>query len=300
MASPIAARAPQKRSHARAGFIALCTVPALVLYALFVVYPTVQVFYMSLFRSTSLGLDKQFVGLSNFIALFKDSKFLVSLGNQFFFIIVVTIITMACSMFFAALLTQSNLREKPFYRTVFFFPNVLSMVIISMLFVQMYDPSHGILNAILGLFGIKGHTWLGEDATVLWCIAFAMVWQAIGYYMVMYMSGMDSISKELYEVADLEGMGKFKQFFKITLPLMWEVVRVTIVFFIISTINMSFTFVNIMAPAKVFVPTTYMYNQAFQQNNYGFAMCASTVMFIISFLLALLSNKLTARDTVEH
>ena len=296
----IAAAAPKNRNRQRAGFIAACTIPALVLYAVFVLYPTITVFYTAFFSQTSLGgSSRTFVGFDNFIGVFQNSQFLESLGNQFFLIVVVTIITMVAAMFFAALLTQSNLKEKPFYRTVFFFPNVLAIVVIGTLFVQNYDPTNGLLNAIVSVFtGSESHiAWLGEDRfTILWCVAFAMVWQAIGYYMVMYMSGMDSISPELYEVADLEGMGKFKQFFKITLPLMWEVVRVTLVFFIISTINMSYTFATVMTPENMDVPLTFVYKQAYAGNNYGFGMAATTIMFIISFALALLSNKLTARD----
>lgn len=294
----LAARQPKDRKHLRTGFIAACIIPSLVLYAIFVLYPTINVFYTAFFRQTSLGTDKTFVGFQNFIGVFQDAKFTTALGNQFFLILVVTIITMTCSMFFAALLTQSKLRERPFYRTVFFFPNVLAVVVIGTLFVQIYDPTNGLLNAIVSLFtGTQSHiAWLGgERFTVLWCIAIAMVWQAIGYYMVMYMSGMDSISPELYEVADLEGMGKFKQFFKITLPLMWEVVRVTLVFFIISTINMSYTFVQVMTPETLDVPLTYVYKQAYSSNNYGFAMAATTVMFAVSFILAGISNRLTAR-----
>lgn len=297
---PAAAVTPKNRKRSRAGFLAACVVPPIVLYAVFVLYPTVSVFYTSLFRQTSLGGSaKAFVGFGNFIALFRDGNFLSALGNQFFLILVVTPITMFFSMFFAALLAQSRLREKSFYRTVFFFPNVLAVVVIGTLFVEIYDPTNGLLNAVIGLFtGSQPHTaWLGENRfTVLWCVAAAMVWQAIGYYMVMYLSGMDSISPELYEVADLEGMGKFKQFFAITLPLMWEVVRVTIVFFIISNINMSYTFATVMTPEVMDVPLTFVYKQAYAGNNYGYGMAATTVMFIVSFALAVLSNKLTARE----
>lgn len=257
---------------------------------------------MSLFKMSSLSINKEFVGLSNFSTLIHDSKFWAAFRTQIFFIVVVTVITMACALFFAALLQQSNLKEKPFYRTVFFFPNVLSMVVISVLFVQIYDPTMGILTSTLNSIHLQGlvHAWLGEKSTVLWCISAAMIWQAIGYYMVMYMAGMDGIQKDLYEVADLEGMGKFKQFFIITMPLMWEIIRVTIVFFIISTINMSFIFVKVMAPFAAESLLTYMYKQAFTNSNYGYAMTIGVFVFVFSFVLAIVSNRLTARETIEY
>ncbi len=132
-----------------------------------------------------------------------------------------------------------------------------------------------------------------------------MIWQAVGYYMVMYMAGMDGIPKDLYEVADLEGLSKFKQFFTITIPLLWEIVRVTVVFFIISTINMSFVFVKIMTPTggpqgHSEVLLSYMYKQAFTNSNFGYAMAIGVFIFLFSFALALLSNKLTKKEIIEY
>lgn len=302
MANNSSVAKPMRKDHSRGRFIAICTIPAVLLYLIFVGYPTIRVFYMSLFKMGSLNINSEFVGFDNFGTLFKSSRFWDAFKAQIFFIIVVTIITMTLSMFFAAILTQSDLKEKPFYRTVFFFPNVLSMVVISVLFVQIYNPAGGVLTSIVKGLGGNPPAWLGDSKSVLWCIAAAMIWQAIGYYMVMYMAGMDGIQKDLYEVADLEGMGKFKQFFTITIPLMWEVVRVTIVFFIISTINMSFTFVRVMAPESqtAQVLLTYMYNQAFVNDNYGYAMACGVAVFLFAFILALISNKLTAKETIQY
>lgn len=295
------------RKRQRTIFICLCTIPTILLYLIFMVYPTFNVFYMSFFRMSSLSLTKEFVGLGNFQTLLNDSKFWQALINNLFFIIVVTLITMAVALFFAALLTQCNLIEKPFYRTVFFFPNVLSLVVISTLFIEIYDPTKGILSATLNALGVNGSAkaWLGDSSTVRWCISAAMIWQAIGYYMVMYMAGMDGIPKDLYEVADLEGMSKFKQFFTITVPLLWEIIRVTVVFFIISTINMSFVFVKVMTPTggpegHSEVLLSYMYKQAFTNSNFGYAMAIGVFVFLFSFALALLSNRLTAKEVIEY
>ncbi|WMJ89779.1 carbohydrate ABC transporter permease [Anaerocolumna sp. MB42-C2] len=295
-----------KSNHQRNVFIAWCTIPTVVLFCIFMVYPTINVFYMSLFQMSNLSLDKKFVGLKNFSTLLQDDKFWQVFRNSLFFIIVVTAITITIALFFAAILNQCKLKEKPFYQTVFFFPNVLSLVVISTLFIQIYDPTKGILSATLKLlFGTGNHAWLGESGSARWCIVAAMVWQAVGYYMVMYIAGMDGIPKDIYEVADLEGMSKFKQFFVITIPLLWEIIRVTIVFFIISTINMSFVFVKVMTPTggpdggtEVFL--TYMYKQAFTNSNFGYAMTVGTFIFLFSFALALVSNRLTEKETIEY
>lgn len=285
----------------RTGFLLFCILPSLLLYLFLMVYPSLKVFFNSVFSWSGLSVSKEFTGFKNYITLFQDKLFWLSFRNTVILMIMVTIITMALSMFLAFALTQSKLKEKGFYRTLFFFPNVLSVVVIGVLFQNIYAPGTGILNSGLEALGLSSLTraWLGDPNTVLWAIGIAMVWQAFGYYMVMYLAGMDSISPELYEVADLEGASKFYQFFKITLPLMWEVVRVTLVFFIITNINMSFLFVNVMtngAPnGGSEVLLSYMYRQAFTNANFGYAMAVAVAVFIFSFVLALITNKLTER-----
>ena len=202
-------------------------------------------------------------------------------------------------MFLAYTLSRSKLKEKNLYRTLFFFPNVLAIVVIGTLFEQIYNPVSGILNSGLEVLGLSEwtHAWLGEPETVLWAIGIAMIWQAFGYYMVMYLAGMDSISPELYESAELDGASKTRQFFSITLPQMWDIVRVTLVFFIITNMNMSFLFVSVMTGGtpnnRSEVLLSYMYKQAFNNANFGYAMTIGVIIFVFSFILALIINKLT-------
>lgn len=287
------------RKARRTGFLAFCILPSLILYLFFMIYPSIKVFVNSAFSWSGLSIDKTFIGFKNYVTLFHDEKFWLSFKNTIFLMIFVTIVTMFFSLFLAYTLTQTKLKEKNVYRTLFFFPNVLSVVVIGVLFKNIYAPATGILNSGLEAIGLESwtHAWLGEPETVLWAIGVAMVWQAFGYYMVMYLAGMDSISPELYEVADIEGASKMYQFFHVTLPLMWEIVRVTLVFFIITNINMSFLFVNVMtngAPnGGSEVLLSYMYRQAFTNANFGYAMAVAVTIFIFAFALAIVVNKLT-------
>lgn len=286
-------------------FIGLSLIPAAILFILFMVIPTINVFWMSLFKWGGLVNNKKFVGLDNFKILFKDINFLKSFQNTIFLLVVVTIVTLALAIISAAVLTREDTKFKNFFRIVFYFPNILSVVVISAIFSAILDPNQGIINASLKALSLDSLTrmWLGDQKVVIWCIALAMIWQAVGYYMVMYMSSMSSIPKSLYESADLEGATRMQQFFKITLPLVWNTVRTTLTFFVISTINLSFLFVKVMTSggpdgsSEVFL--SYMYKQAYSNSSYGYGMAIGVVIFIFSFLLSLIINKITKRDVIE-
>lgn len=296
-----------RKTKQRSRFIRLCMAPSLILFAIFMVVPTINVFWMSLLKWGGLSANKKFVGLNNFKILFGDMNFIRSLQNTLFLIAIVTIITMALSIVFAAILVREKLKGQNFFRIVFYIPNILSVVVISAIFSAIYDPSNGLLNSIISIF--KPETWttikfLGDQKIVIYSIAGAMIWQAIGYYMVMYMASMSSISIHLYEAADLEGASKITQFFNITLPLIWTNIRTTLTFFIISTINLSFLFVKVMTSGgpdgASETVLSYLYKQAYNNASYGYGMAIGATVFIISFVLSAVINHVTKRDVIEY
>ncbi len=294
-----------KKRSSKKLFIIWSVLPAFILFFIFMVIPTINVFWMSLFKWGGLTNKKTFVGFENFKILFKDLNFIKSFQNTLLLLVIVTIITMVLAVVSAAILSRENIKFKNFFRVVFYLPNILSVVVISAIFSAILDPKQGILNSTLKLLNLESLTkmWLGDQKVVIWCIVFAMIWQAVGYYMVMYMASMCSIPEHLYEAADLEGASKVKQFFQITLPLIWNVVRTTLTFFIISTINLSFLFVKVMTgggpdgSSEVFL--SYMYKQAYSNSSYGYGMAIGVIIFIFSFGLSLIISKITKRDIIE-
>lgn len=281
-------------------FLACCVAPALIGFLVFVLYPAFQVFRMSLYKWSGGTGKKTFIGLKNFETLFASETFRLAFFNTVFLMVFVTIVTMALSLFFAAVISRGKLKEGNLYRIVLFFPNVLSIVVIGIIFKNLFNPVTGIANSVLKAAGMTNlPNWLGDSKYVLWVIATAMIWQAVGYYMVMYIAGMDGISAELYEVSDLEGANKLQEFFQITLPLIWPTVRTTLVFFILSTMNMSFQFVTVMTNGEPQghseVLLSYVNLQAFSNANFGYAMSVSVVVFLFSFTLSLIAQALTAR-----
>ena len=289
-----------RRSKDRSLFIALCVAPATILFFIFMVLPTVNVFRMSLFERGAYSPTETFVGLNNFKVLFKDAKFISAMQNTILLIATVTIITFFFAILFAAILTREKIKGQNFFRVIFYIPNILSVVVIAGIFSAIYKPENGMLNSVLSFLS-------GRDVMILWkdqqmviiSIIIAMVWQAIGYYMVMYMASMSAVPVDLYESASLDGAGRMAQFFQITLPLIWTNIRTTLTFFIISTINMAFLFVKAMvAKGMADVGLSFMYSQK-DAGLYGYAMAAGVVIFLFSFLLSAMVNKVTERDVLE-
>ena len=295
------------KKKAKKWFVIACLSPAMILFAIFMLYPTISIFAMSTFRWGGLSSNKVFVGLHNFQTLMQDMNFIRALQNTIFIIAIVTVITMAIAILFASILVREKIMGQNFFRVVFYIPNILSVVVISSIFSAIYDPSEqGMINSVLSM--LNGEGWetikfLGDSKIVLYAIVGAMIWQAIGYYMVMYMASMSTIPEHLYEAAALEGAGKVRQFFSITLPMIWDNIRTTLTFFVISTINLSFLFVNVMTNGgpngASETVLSYMYSQAYSNASFGYAMAIGTVVFILSFGLSFAINRVTERDNIE-
>ena len=267
------------------------------------IIPTINVFRMSLFERGAYSPTETFVGFANFQALINDSLFIRSMQNTILLIVVVTMVTFAFALVFAGILTRENVKGKNLFRVIFYIPNILSVVVISGIFSAIYKPENGMFNSLLSMI-------TGQTVTVLWkdeplvmvSIIIAMVWQAIGYYMVMYMASMASVPQSLYESASLDGAGRVKQFFQITIPLIWTNIRTTLTFFIISTINMAFLFVKAMTSGgpngASEVALSYMYGQK-DAGLYGYSMAIGVVVFLFSFALSALVNRATKRKPLE-
>ena len=284
----------------RRRFIAVCVAPAVILFFIFMIIPTANVFRMSLFERGAYSPTETFVGLNNFKVLFGDAKFISSMQNTILLIVCVTVLTFFFAILFAAILTKEKIKGQNLFRIIFYIPNILSVVVIAGIFSAVYKPENGMLNSIFSMLAGRTVMVLWKDQPmVIISIVIAMVWQAIGYYMVMYMASMSAVPNSLYESASLDGAGRMTQFFQITMPLIWTNIRTTLTFFIISTINMAFLFVKAMvAKGMADVSLSFMYNQK-DAGLYGYSMAAGVVIFLFSFLLSALVNLVTRREVLE-
>lgn len=280
-------------------FICVSVLPAVILTLMFTIWPTLQALYLSFTNATSLGLNNKFVGLDNYIYMFHDKSFIQALTNTAKLMAVVPVITIFCSLVLAFVLNQCKLKEMVLYRTIFYFPNIVSLTVVGIIWSFVFHPNVGIINKILGAVGLESlqRSWLGDSKTALWCIAFTLLWQAAGYYMVMHIAAMDGISPEIYESATLDGASAWRKLVSITMPLMKDIIGITFVLALSGTINLSFVLSQVMTGGgpngASSVLLQYMYTQGFVNGNFGYAMAITVFTLAISVALSMLSRKLT-------
>ena len=280
-------------------FICISVLPAVILTLMFTIWPTVQALYLSFTNATSLGLNNKFVALDNYIYMFHDKSFIQALINTAKLMAVVPVITIFCSLVLAFVLNQCKLKEMVLYRTIFYFPNIVSLTVVGIIWSFVFHPNVGIVNKILGAVGLESlqRSWLGDSKTALWCIAFTLLWQAAGFYMVMHIAAMDGISPEIYESATLDGASAWRKLISITMPLMKDIIGITFVLALSGTINLSFVLSQVMTGGgpngASSVLLQYMYTQGFVNGNFGYAMAITVFTLAISVALSMLSRKLT-------
>ena len=274
----------------------LMTAPALVLLLVFLVAPTVMGFGLAFTDARLVSpLAPRFVGLDNFVRAFTDDPtFPRSILNTLYFAVVVVPLHSALALLLA-LLVNSRVPGRNVFRTVYFLPVVTSMVVVSMLWMFMYQPD-GLINALLAKVGIQGPDWLGDPKWALLALILMSIWQACGFHMVIWLSGLQTIPGELYEAASLDGASRWQQFVHVT----WPGLRQTAIFILI-TITIAafslFTQVNIMTQGGPLDSTSTVVFMAvrtgFQQQQTGYAAAISLVFFVIVLAVSLIQRYLT-------
>lgn len=294
------------QSKRRTVFILAFMLPTFFFYLLFFVYPIFQAFYVSLFRWTGLSRNRIFVGFENFRRLFSDPIILLALKHNIFVLLCATCATFIISIFFATILTRKKYAESGFYRIVFLFPNLLSIVVISIIWMFLYNPSFGIINQLLKAVHLDrfAYVWLGDEKTVLPALVVPVVWMQAGFYMLLYMSGMQNVPQSLYESATLDGASEFTQFIRITLPLIWEIIRSSLIFFVIHSFNTTFALILLTTRGGPYrsseLLTTYLYEQAFEFSYFGYGTSIGVLIFMVMFGITFLSLRITKREVYTY
>lgn len=286
---------------------AICTflLPAMVIYAVFFLYPIAQAFYISLFRWSGLSQNREFVGIDNFHRLFTDDPvFWMSMKHNLIFLVSSLILVIPLALFFAVVLAR-KVKGSGLYRAVYLFPNMISLVAVGVLWTFIYHPVFGILNAALKTVGVSGPNdgWLGSSATALPAVIIVNIWYSLGFYVILFLAGIQNIPISYYEAASLDGATQWQSFWHVTIPLLWEVLRLGIVYITINSMAV-FGLVWVMTEGGPSNHTdtllTYLYRQAFQDSNFGYATAIGVITFILIFILVLLSSRFMKRGEVQY
>lgn len=284
--------------------------PALVLYAVFVLYPYVDAFAISLTSWSGTAMTRPWVGLDNYQFLLTDGRFLDALGRNGQFLIMLPIGAIGLALLYATLFTQAGkgVVGSGFYRVVFFFPQVISAVIVGILFQYVYSPRSGLLNAALERAGLEDlqRSWVADPSTIMYAIAFVFIWGAVGFYMVIFIASMQSIPTSFYEAAMLDGATRWRSFRDITLPLMWETIRTALIYIAITALDM-FVLVQVItqggstaASRSAETVAVYMYKEAFEFSNWGRASAVGVILLLLTLLLSVVLMRITKRETYEY
>lgn len=287
-------------------FIASFIIPTFLFFCVFTIYPVIQALQKSFYDWSGMSENSTFIGLDNFKEMFKDPIILRAIGNDYFLVVGKVIGIMILATFFAVALTRFRVKGSGFFRAIFFIPNVISVVVIGVLWNFIYNPQIGFLNAFLSLFtGEKVDiTWLGFPQHTIWMLLPPTIWAGIGFYMILMIAAIVNIPVSYYEAANIDGAGQWSQFRNITMPLIWEQIKVSVVNIVITTLNGSFVIVQLMTNGGQPDNTTqvmgsYLYRMAFQQYHFGYGAAIGVMILIVSLITTLILQRVMRQEAIE-
>lgn len=287
------------------GFIAPCALSLIIMY----LYPVLRTVLMSFFGIESVTASMSewsFNGVDNYVKIFQSPTSQRAMTNMLLIWLVGGIIVLAFALLFAVILT-SGIRFKKFFRAAIYLPNIISAVALATMWIQyIYNQDYGLLNQLLEALGLEGKNWLGTD-TKFWAMLIAFTFGAVGYYMLIFISGIERIPADLYEAATIDGANKIQQFVHMTLPLLRSIFKTNITFWSVNCITFflwSKMFAPVSTEAATIVPVVYLYDTVFGttgnvQRDAGAGAAIGVVLAIFVAIVYFIMNKLLKDDDLE-
>lgn len=278
-------------------FVVFLGIP-LAIFLVFVISPFVQAIFYAFTNWNGFSSDFQIIGFGNFVKLFGDDIVMTAFLNNVILALVVPLATIVIALAFASAITVGGpslgpirgIRGSSFYRVVSFFPYVIPAIVIGIVWAGVFDPSHGILNALLSALGLpfESFAWLGEESTARWCLIFLMVWSFVGFYMVLFVAAIKSVPSETYEAARLDGAGRFRMTMSITLPAIRDNVQTAYIYLGITALD-GYVYATGLTPGGGPSNTTLVVPQKILQNLFtnGQASYASAMGVALSLVTLL-------------
>ncbi len=289
---------PRLSRHSEETFlIVLFLLPSLLLFIVFLVYPILQSVYYSFFDWKGLGPAVDFIGLENYRRILTDRVFMIAVRNGFLIVVLSLVIQLPLALALALLIGR-DLPGRAFFRAVFYMPYIFSEVMVAVRWLSLYnpDPDRGFINALLVLIpGVKAQAWLGNPATVMLCIFVVLTWKYFGFYLLLFMTGLQNIPTELEEAARIDGANRRQMITSITIPLLGSTIRTAVYLSSLGSLQ-QFILVWIMTrggPVNASeVMATYMYRFGFVRFYFGYGSAVAIVMFLICLIFSLVYQRL--------
>ncbi len=284
--------------------------PALLSLLIMFVYPVCRTVIMSFFQVesvTATTADWSFYGLGNYFKIFGSASFMTSMRNMLLIWFVGGIITLAIAMLMAVVVT-SGIRGKKFFRAAIYMPNIISAVALATMWIQyIFQYDYGLLNEIVKLLGGEKIKWLGTDLK-FWAMTGSFIFGSVGYYMLIYISGIEGIPQDMYEAATIDGADKGRQFFAITLPLLKGVIKTSLTFWSINATTF-FLWTKMFSPidteSSTIVPVIYLYDMVFggkgiTTRDAGAGAAVGVVLTLIIIAVYLITERLFRGSDLEY
>ncbi|OUM88606.1 MAG: hypothetical protein BAA01_04375 [Bacillus thermozeamaize] len=279
----------------------LFVLPAFILLLVFVFIPMARAFYYSFTDYMLVSGSKTFVGFKNYVNLLQDSKFIASIKHTFYFAIIVIPVQSAIALGLA-LLVKPQYKYTGFFRTAFFVPVVISTAVAGTVFKLIYNRDFGLLNVLLGAVGIPKISFLSNADIAMNGVIILGIWKAAGFFMVVFLAGLNNVPHDLYESASVDGASKVKQFFYITLPLLKRTTAFVIIITTIDAIKLSglvFVLTNGGPNSSTETIVYFIYKTAFEQMKMGYASAAAFILFFMILIISVF-QMFFLRSKVNH
>ncbi|TFE00621.1 carbohydrate ABC transporter permease [Jeotgalibacillus salarius] len=279
----------KKRKMKNVLTITLFVSPALIVYALYVIYPILATLNYSFYDWSGSNVGT-FIGLQNYVQLFNDSIFWTALLNNTWITLTSVFVQIPLGLIMALMLF-APIKGIKLMSSVYFFPFLMSTVAIGLLWIYMFDPINGSINQLINFFGFENVAWLSGENSALIAVLFVIVWQFAPFYMILFRAAIVGIPEELYEAAEIDGAKPWHKFIKITLPLLMPTIVSSSILAIVGSLK-AFDIFYVMTGGGPNHATelmgTYMFKQAFVNFNMGYASAIAFVMFFIALIVVII------------
>ncbi|WP_194422624.1 carbohydrate ABC transporter permease [Microbacterium abyssi] len=302
--TPAPVRRRRRPDWRKRGEIVLLSGPALLVFVGFVIFPVMMAAFYGFFKWNGFGWPTDFVGLDNYILMWRDETFRDAVLHNFTIVVLSLVMQGPVAILFALLLNQ-KIRGRSLIRVLIFMPYVISEVIVGTGWSLMMQDA-GALNSLLEKWGLGAlqQSWLADPSIAMWTLMVIITWKYIGFAVILMLAGMQSIPEELYEAAAIDGAGFWKIQWNITLPLLGPTIRIWAFLSIIGSLQL-FDLVNIVwgqyiaATAGTSTMATYMYQNGHLAGNYGYGNAVAVMLFLISLVIALVYQRFVLRRDTE-